>query len=408
MLKTLERTYLAVFRAYPLLIVLAAIAFMAEFVYASLNNVIVPLYLDREAARLGVNPARLGWAVGSVIATFLAVETLIRIPAGALSDRFGRRLFIAGAPLLTCFSPVLLASVSAFWMFYPLRAIDGLGAATLWPPLLALVGDHVARESRATAMSVINMVYVSGLALGLWVSNLVIGYANSATLALYLCAAMLAAAGLVALLRLPHAPPGHAHAAHLDADDDYVAARPISGARVAAMLVITAGQTFSVIILAPFLELYVTRDLHVAPQHLALLFVVPGAAVALTAMPLGRAADRIGKGFMAKAGMGGGAVALWLMPFARTPLGMLGVVTLLGVAVAAAMPAWLALLTELAPRRSRGFTVAYFGTAQGLGASAAALLGGVIWDIRHAYLFHAAAATLTLCTLLAAVSVHSD
>jgi len=119
---------------FVLPLAVAAVAFLSEFVYASLNNVIVPLFLDREAARLGISHARLGWALGSAIATFLAVETLMRIPAGALSDRFGRRAFIAGAPLLTCLSPVLLAQVSAFWMVYPLRVVDA--------------ADHDARRQR--------------------------------------------------------------------------------------------------------------------------------------------------------------------------------------------------------------------------------------------------------------------
>jgi len=413
-LRAFERTYIRVFRAYPFLLGLAGVVLLAEFAYASINNVIVSYWVSHDGARLGVDPLREGWVLGSTAATFLIVETFLRLPAGALSDRWGRRVFIVGAPLLTCFSPVLLAGVTHYWAFYPLRAVDGLGAAALWPSVFALVGDRVARDSRAHAMSVINMIYIGGLALGLWGSNLVIGLTRSVAPALYVCGAMLAAAGTLALLTVPS---GAAEAAGADPQDDTVAARPTTPWRTTAMLVVTAGQTFSVVILAPYLEAYVTRDLGIPAHHLGLIFVIPGAAVLLTAMPFGRLGDRVGKGLLAKVGMASGALTLWVMagvlltvPEKCGLLALIGLATPLALSYAASMPPWFALLTELAPRRSRGFALAYFGTAHGVGASVAVLLAGrLLWDrLGHESIFVGAAAGMTLCALLAAVAVRSD
>jgi sugar phosphate permease len=118
---------------------------------------------------------------------------------------------------------------------------------------------------------------------------------------------------------------------------------------------------------------------------------------------------------MAKMGMAVGAATLWAcaglfwtVPQVCGLLVLLGLATLVALAYAASMPPWFALLTELAPRRSRGFTLAYFGTAHGLGASVAVLLGGVVWDLRHEAVFMVAAVGLTLCVVLAVIAVGSE
>jgi MFS family permease len=96
------------------------------------------------------------------------------------------------------------------------------------------------------------------------------------------------------------------------------------------------------------------------------------------------------------------AVALWAMAYNTTLIGLSLIVTVIGVAFAMGIPAWLAIITSLSGRKNRGVTFGAYGTVQGLAAVCGPLVGGYVWNTYgHAAIFVASAAAITLGAVLA-------
>jgi len=394
-LGVLERTYLRVFRLYPFMIPLAVVMCCGETGYAAVNNFGLPLYMKAAASRLGVPAGAVGRTVGWVIASFLLTETVFRIPFGRLSDRIGRKALIAGGPLVGCAAMILLGQVGNWRWMIPVRALDGIAAAALWPSIFALIGDRVGREERATAMSVTNMVYMAGMALGPALGGLLINVSGSARAPFALASGVFLLAGMLALAFL------QGGRSESQSSEDGAAEVRVSRLSLAAMLLLMFAQTFGVILLAPFLSLYAKEHLHLKPLHIGILPAMAAVPVGLLAMPLGRLADRVPRDVAVKVGLIVAGIGMWLVPVARSFLELSFVMIVLAVAYAFSLPAWLAMVTEVSPRRGRGETIGKFGTAQGLGAVAAPLVGGVLYDHGPRLPFVGSAALLTASALLA-------
>lgn len=65
------------------------------------------------------------------------------------------------------------------------------------------------------------------------------------------------------------------------------------------------------------------------------------------------------------------------------------------------LPAWLALVSDLAPAGATGRIMGLVATAQGAGAFLGPLAGGYLWDVNLRSPFYLAAALLTLSAVVA-------
>jgi MFS family permease len=401
-LKRLERTYFALFREYPALINLAVITGAGQMAFALINIYALPVYLNKDLHLSGL-------ALGATATTFLAFETVFKFPMGRLSDHYGRKPFVVLGPLLICLNPALVVNLPArLWLLvFPLRAADGAGGGALWPPLFAMIGDLVRSRSRAAAMAVASVVYGSGSALGVLVGAVVTHLTGSNRAPFYVATclfAFAAATGYFGLPRLAHSPeeppdPAASSPPTCAAEPSTRTAYPLILALLISGFMVMAGMT-----LASFIILYL-RELGLSRLDLIVLVIVLGGPAALLALPLGHAADRQGKPLAVRIFLIVSALMMWLMPLCRTvvPLALVGGV--LVVSIILGIPAWLALVSDLAPTSRRGGLMGIVTTAEGIGAVLGPLLGGWLWDIRHHYIFYGAAALLTLAALVAAITL---
>ena len=108
-----------------------------------------------------------------MLVAFLLSEAIFKGPMGHLADRVGpKRLMVLGPSLSIGTSLLsLLVPHGGGWFevlcFVLLRAIDGLGAAMLWPAAFSAMGDAVEDKERQQAMSLLNLCYMLGIALAL-------------------------------------------------------------------------------------------------------------------------------------------------------------------------------------------------------------------------------------------------
>src|SRR5215467_6336495 len=109
-----------------------------------------------------------------IIDAYSLVFASLLLPAGAIGDRYGRRLaLIAGLSIFRAGSAVAMTAHSANELI-GLRAVIGLGAALVMPATLSTITGTFAAEQRTRAVSVWAAVAGGAAVLGLLVSGIVL------------------------------------------------------------------------------------------------------------------------------------------------------------------------------------------------------------------------------------------
>jgi len=132
-----------------------------------LINVAAPnVALEAIADDLGASFTDLQW----VLSGYSLVLAVFQLTAGSLADLFGRRkLFVIGVCLFTVAS-ALCTMASSSGLLIAARALQGLGAAVMFPASLALLAQEFEGEARARAIgiwgAVIGLAFAAGPLVG--------------------------------------------------------------------------------------------------------------------------------------------------------------------------------------------------------------------------------------------------
>lgn len=420
---------------WPFLLGLCAVAGLAELAFIIVNVSALPVYLE---FGLGL-PTLVGYTLGA----FYLAEALGNSPMGALGDRYGRRRLMVTGALVSVGTCVATAFVrvppgggplawAGIGLLILLRVLDGLGAAALWPALFASVSDRVSAQKQAQAMSVLNITYLVGLALG----PLVGGRVNDtfgAGLAqrdparyvpsFFAAAGCFAAAALLAYFVAP--PRGGRHPAPAAASqDDHgdellgeigpaashdthqapFSLAAIKGAfRVVPMLMLLGFLTFlSIGLIAPYVKLFAMKRYTIDESTFGTLLLYPALLIAAIALPLGRLTDTWGKARSIQAGLITCALSLWLILLIPSQWAVVALGALLGTGFMLAFPAYMAFIADVAGPRERGGMIGAVRMSQGLGAMAGTALSPLLYnlDANHLILFNVAAALLSAGSIL--------
>ncbi len=125
-------------RAFPTLIVASIGCAMTV-----LDTNIVAIVLPEIARDLQANFAQLEWVISAYVLCFAS----LLLPAGAIADRYGRkRVFLAGIAGFA-FASLLCGLASSPPLLFVSRALQGIGAAFLLAPALAIIG-HAFHDER--------------------------------------------------------------------------------------------------------------------------------------------------------------------------------------------------------------------------------------------------------------------
>ncbi|HLI60291.1 MAG TPA: MFS transporter [Solirubrobacteraceae bacterium] len=161
---------------------------------------LTPLFLAAHGAS--------GGQVAVVTAIYPAVWAIGQIPAGAASDRIGRRaLIVSGMLLQAAALGILAASQAAFGLVLLSAVLLGLGTASVYPTLIAAISDQTTPRARATIVGVYRFWRDLGYALGGAIAGATadaLGYPA----AIAIVAALTALSGLWAAAELPRRTTG--------------------------------------------------------------------------------------------------------------------------------------------------------------------------------------------------------
>jgi EmrB/QacA subfamily drug resistance transporter len=116
----------------PLLVLLAASTGCAMTV---LDTNVVGVVLPTIASDLGARFADIEWVISSYVLCFAS----LLLPAGAIADRFGRRRVFLGGIAFFAFASLLCGLAGSAAALCAARALQGIGAAFLLAPALAII-----------------------------------------------------------------------------------------------------------------------------------------------------------------------------------------------------------------------------------------------------------------------------
>ena len=104
--------------------------------------------------------------MGMLLTAFSVLFIIVQFPAGALSDRRGRRLPVIGGIALGILSLLLLPSQSAFGPLAAVMGSYGIAYGLLFPSVSALVADNSRPDERGVATGVFHALLTAGVAIG--------------------------------------------------------------------------------------------------------------------------------------------------------------------------------------------------------------------------------------------------
>jgi len=405
--RLLHGAYVEVFRRYPALIWIAGVAVFGQIAVASINSFALSFYVLDTLKQ----PGRV---LGYLASSFLLTETVLKLPFGHWSDLYGRRRFVVIGVLAVVVTPsvvilvpartFLLAPVLIWLVLLPARLIGGAGSAAVWPPLYAAVPDSVPPRDRGTGMAVVNSAYIAGLALGpalagLTTNVLIRPLRHEAPFALAaVCAAVAAVIGLMlpaqAMRREQKPQPGESER--------------MPGAGVIAVIVaITMAEMFATSTLAPYLAPFVHLATGMSLRESGLFLLLIGVPAGVLGVPIGRLVDRLPKRSVRQISLWVTAVAMTAvcLSYSAIALALWGIAVVIGFLFG--LPAWMALIANLAPRGKSGRMMGIFATAEGVGSIAGPIAGGYLWDINIRDPFWAAAAMLAIGAIIATIFMGS-
>lgn len=139
--------------------------------------------------------------IGVLAALYPAVWGIGQLFTGALSDRWGRKWFIATGMWVQAIGLVLVAVSDAFALWAVAAVLLGAGTAMVYPTLLASIGDVAHPAWRARSVGIYRLWRDGGFAVGALLAGIVAD-ALGVRAAVWTVAALTAASGLVVAVRM--------------------------------------------------------------------------------------------------------------------------------------------------------------------------------------------------------------
>jgi MFS family permease len=360
---------------------------------------VLPIYL---VYTLGFTPLQYGVVDG----LYLGAATVVRLASGMVGDRWRRHKEVAvlGYGLSALSRPLLLfaggpAALSG------IVVVDRIGKGIRTAPRDALISLNSTREALGSAFGVHRAMDTAGAMLGPLLAFSLLALAPDSFDTIFLVSFCIALVGLAILMLFVENPPVETPVA---ADAQPVSLRAAAGLlrapRFRALVLVGAALALATVS-DGFVYLGLQRRLDFDVTYLPLLYVGTALTYMFLAVPVGRLADRIGRGRVFLAGylslllVYGSLLVEW-----TGVAGVLITLLLLGTYYAATDGVLMALASAVLPQSLRGSGLALLTTGTTLSRLVSSVLFGAVWTafgIRTAIVVFAAG--LALAGLTAAV-----
>ncbi len=355
------------------------VLFISIFIAMIGVGIIVPL-LPVYAEEMGAT----GLWVGIIFSGFLLARLIFMPFVGRLSDKKGRKPFIA----VGLFSYALI-SLGYVWAesvgeLALVRMLHGLAAALVLPIAVAYIGDITPKGKEGVSMGSFNIALFLGFGLGPLMGGVLKDYwsMNSAFFAM---GGLAFIALILVLMFLPEIKMRERRF-----KGKAVSFRLMFESRVLKGLLIfrlvNALGRGSIIC---FLPLYASDVLKLSGSQIGIVISILVLLIAFLQSPFGALADRLNRRNLIVLGSIIGSLCLLWIPFTHSFGELIVVGSLMGISGAIAIPAAVAIMVGEGSSYGMGSAMALFNMSMDLGQLMGMLIGGLIFDfLGLSYIFY--------------------
>ena len=351
-------------------VLLCAVGFLAFLSYDLIRSPLLPLF----AEHLGATPA----IVGFVVAASTLTGVCLKLPAGVLSDRLGRRLFLFVGVLVFALAPLLYFLVTAIWQLVALRFVHGLATAIFTPVALAIIADLFPTR-RGEMIGWYSALRQSGTLIGRMGGGALIDIAGF-TAVFATCGGIgVMIVGLFyfsSIWRWREVQTRHARVSWQQLWSGLVDItrhpKIVTTSVMQGILMLADGM------LMAFLPIYAVNHLGLTPTEVGLLFGVQGIVTIVSRPVMGRKSDIVGRSPMIIVGLLTCAAAFALLPVTQTFLTLFVPACLFGIGSAIVASATSAYVADLTRAESMGSAMGVFGMFMDVGHASGPLFGGIL------------------------------
>lgn len=375
---------------YPVVIAFMAIIAAIEFIRMSLFITFLPSFMTS----LHFTTV----AIGLIISVNLFTDNFSKSAVGWLVDHRGPWPVLLAGSVTTLIGILLIIYFHENLFLLTIAAIFiGLGVAPTWPAAISGSIQTVGEEKRATIISIISVVWLSGGGLGPVLMGFLIDTrmrkflskvgaqlfdAYKTGLIILLTVAVLAVIicilGFISWRRTPHL-----YTANLNPETGEKKTHRIQDIlkrlwKIKGLIPGMLVQTLSLGMLMPNLLPYATGTIGLSEAQYSFLLLIGGAFVVLFMIPVGHLADKFGsRGFLVT-GFTLAATTLFIMVRFGNAANIWFIVGFVGLSYALIQPAWNAILASSIPPGQRGVLMGLFMSVEGIGFAIGPLVGGYL------------------------------
>jgi DHA1 family multidrug resistance protein-like MFS transporter len=349
-------------------LMLCGVGLFAIFSSTMSKSPVLPLF----AEHLGASESQLGFIAAA--STYTGI--LLSIPAGVLSDVWGRKRVLLLSGLVFASAPFLYLLVQTPAHLAVIRVYHGAATAIFGPVAMAYVAD-LAPVRRGERMGLYSSATLVGRSIAPFVGGFLLvgarGYAN-----VYL---VCGAAGALALL-IGTRLPGASTAEEKSQVSPWVTAREalvfaLRNRTVLVTSVIEAVQYFAFGAFETFLPIYAVRN-EVPAWQIGIILAAQVATIALTKPIMGRLSDQVGRRPVIVGGLVLGALAVALLAMSPHVVTLAIAATLFGLSMSVVTASTSALVADASKAAHFGSSLGILSTIMDIGHSSGPVAAGFL------------------------------
>jgi MFS family permease len=336
-------------------------------------GIIAPL-LPTYANEMGAS----GFFLGLIFAGF-SLGRLITMPlVGPLSDKYGRKMFIAiGLAVQVVASIAFLAATSPTHLLVT-RIFQGIAGATVIPISMALVGEISPPGKESTYMGYYTVALFVGFGLGPLAGGVI-----KDTIGIDANFVLLGALCLVALVSVLLFLPSKYEVANPRSQTVVPYRILLQNPITRAMFYFRIASSFGRGVVAAFFPLYGEAAAGMSTTQVGVVISANILTTAALQPFFGRLADRFDRRRLIIVGLFLQAAPIFVMPFVTSFYALLALNFWMGAAGAVSLPAASGMVTAEGKKGGMGGSMAIFNIGMSLGLGGGPIIGGLVHDLAN-------------------------